>query len=76
MEANEKGPAVETGEAKSPQKEAQSLNPTTNGLLRLHQQACRLAVNAIHRDDKRMADGFKAVILSLEWALNRKGVLV
>jgi len=49
---------------------------TTNGFHRLYQQACRLACAAINRGDHQMADRFRAVIHSIERAMERRGVSI
>lgn len=50
--------------------------PTTDGLLRLHVQACRQAVYARHHGDDRTADALGVVIHSLEWLLDVRKVAV
>lgn len=47
-------------------------SPSTNGLHRLYQQACRLACAAIERGDDEQADRFGTVARTLEGTLRRK----
>jgi len=58
-----------------PAKTAQS-NPTTDGLLRLHVQACRMACAAIRKGDDELANRFGTVVRSLERAIERRGVAI